>query len=80
MRIMKVVQGSGVTSYAMHPGWTVTEGVKKSIPGFYNKFKASMRDLHQGTDTIVWLALEVITPPALRGLPGLQVFPDSINN
>ena len=80
MRIMKVVQGSGVTSYAMHPGWTVTEGVKKSIPGFYNKFKASMRDLHQGTDTIVWLALEVITPPALRGLLGLQVFPDSINN
>lgn len=51
-------QGAGVASYAMHPGWTVTEGVKKSIPGFYERFKASMRNLDQGADTIVWLALE----------------------
>jgi hypothetical protein len=44
----------------MHPGWTETEGVKKSIPGFYNAMKSRMRTLEQGADTIVWLALEVI--------------------
>lgn len=81
MLMLLLLQGTGVTSYAMHPGWTVTEGVKKSIPGFYNKFKASMRDLHQGTDTIVWLALEVIAPfLSNRGLLGLHVVLESIDN
>lgn len=52
------------------PGWTVTEGVKKSIPGFYERFKASMRNLEQGADTIVWLALEVRTGLGLRVYTG----------
>ena len=43
----------------MHPGWAVTEGVKKSIPGFYNFYKDSFRQVEQGADTIVWLALQV---------------------
>ena len=50
--------GAGVGVYAMHPGWTETEGVKKSIPGFYNTFKARLRNLAQGCDTTVWLCLE----------------------
>lgn len=71
--LMPMLQGAGVTSYAMHPGWTVTEGVKKSIPGFYERFKGSMRDLQQGTDTIVWLALEVNSPSAHQGLQCLAL-------
>mmetsp|Transcript_11529 Transcript_11529/g.20459 ORF Transcript_11529/g.20459 Transcript_11529/m.20459 type:complete len:329 (+) Transcript_11529:38-1024(+) len=47
---------SGVSAYSMHPGWTKTEGVKKSIPGFYKMYQDKFRDLNQGTDTIVWLA------------------------
>lgn len=43
----------------------MTEGVKKSIPGFYDRFKGSMRNLDQGADTIVWLALEVRTASGL---------------
>ncbi|KAG2424345.1 hypothetical protein HXX76_014554 [Chlamydomonas incerta] len=50
--------GSGVTVVSMHPGWAVTEGVKKSIPGFYNFYKDSFRATEQGADTIVWLALQ----------------------
>ncbi|GFH09179.1 uncharacterized protein HaLaN_04278, partial [Haematococcus lacustris] len=44
--------------YSMHPGWTLTEGVKKSIPGFYNFYKDKFRDPGQGTDTLVYLALQ----------------------
>mmetsp|Transcript_4882 Transcript_4882/g.10484 ORF Transcript_4882/g.10484 Transcript_4882/m.10484 type:complete len:328 (-) Transcript_4882:437-1420(-) len=49
---------SGVSVYSMHPGWATTEGVKKSIPGFYNFYKDKFRELEQGADTIVWLALQ----------------------
>ncbi len=31
--VMSSPQGTGVTAYSMHPGWTVTDGVKSSIPG-----------------------------------------------
>lgn len=44
--------------YSMHPGWSDTEGVRTSIPGFHKAFQAKLRDPAQGADTIVWLALE----------------------
>ncbi|KXZ55487.1 hypothetical protein GPECTOR_2g1036 [Gonium pectorale] len=50
--------GQGVGVYSMHPGWATTEGVKKSIPGFYSFYRDSFRDVAQGADTIVWLALQ----------------------
>jgi hypothetical protein len=43
----------------MHPGWCDTEGVRTSIPGFHKAFKQKLRDVDQGVDTVVWLALEV---------------------
>lgn len=49
-------QGAGIRCFSMHPGWTETEGVKTSIPGFYSAFKDRLRTLPQGADTIVWLA------------------------
>lgn len=42
---------------SMHPGWVETEGVKSSIPGFYNAFKDKLRNLQQGADTAVWLCV-----------------------
>lgn len=44
--------------YSMHPGWSDTEGVRTSIPGFHKAFQAKLRDPAHGSDTIVWLALE----------------------
>ena len=49
-----------VRVFAMHPGWTSTEGVKTSIPDFYSRFKDRLRTLPQGADTILWLCLENI--------------------
>ncbi len=46
--------------FAMHPGWTSTEGVKTSIPEFYERFKDRLRTLPQGADTISYLCLEDI--------------------
>jgi dehydrogenase/reductase SDR family protein 12 len=50
---------AGVSFYSMHPGWSDTEGVRSSIPGFHAAFKDKLRDTQQGVDTILWLALEV---------------------
>lgn len=51
-------QGSDVGAYSMHPGWTITEGVKTSLPGFTKLVNKRFRTLEQGADTTVWLALE----------------------
>ena len=50
-------EGTGLSIYAMHPGWSETEGVKSSMPDFYSTFKTSLRTIDQGADTIVWLAV-----------------------
>ncbi len=44
---------------SMHPGWTETQGVIKSLPGFSEKQKQSgneLRSLDEGADTIVWMS------------------------
>lgn len=41
---------------SMHPGWTATSAVQEAMPDFYNKHKDTLRDLKQGSDTIVFLA------------------------
>lgn len=48
---------AGPLVLTMHPGWTETEGVKTSIPGFYSQFKDKLRSLAQGADTVTWLAV-----------------------
>ena len=42
--------------YAMHPGWTRTASVGRSMPRFVAILKSVLRKHHQGADTIVWLA------------------------
>lgn len=44
--------------YAMHPGWTETPGVEKSMPSFYSSMKDRFRSLQQGADTVVYLACQ----------------------
>ncbi|KAF6260751.1 hypothetical protein COO60DRAFT_857255 [Scenedesmus sp. NREL 46B-D3] len=50
--------GQGVSFFSMHPGWSDTEGVASSIPGFHKAFRDKLRDTQQGVDTTLWLALE----------------------
>jgi len=47
---------SGRSFYAMHPGWTRTASVGRSMPRFVAILKSVLRKHHQGADTIVWLA------------------------
>ena len=47
----------GVGCYLMHPGWTDTEGLRKSMPSFHKTFAGKLRSLSQGVDTVLWLAL-----------------------
>ncbi|XP_075228911.1 dehydrogenase/reductase SDR family member 12-like [Lycorma delicatula] len=42
---------------SMHPGWVDTDGMKESMPEFYNQMKDRLRTPKQGADTVVWLAL-----------------------
>lgn len=52
------IHGGSVGFYTVHPGWTTTEGVKKSIPGFFDMFGKDFRSLTEGADGIVYLAME----------------------
>lgn len=46
-----------VDFHVMHPGWALTPGVESSLPGFRRLTGPILRDVDQGADTIVWLAL-----------------------
>ena len=40
----------------MHPGWSDTPGVVKSMPDFHKTFEKKLRTPYEGADTIFWLA------------------------
>jgi dehydrogenase/reductase SDR family protein 12 len=46
----------GVKTYAVHPGWADTDGVKTSLPKFRKILAPILRNAHEGSDTIDWLA------------------------
>lgn len=46
----------GIRTYAVHPGWADTAGVKHSLPKFRKVLAAILRSEHEGADTIDWLA------------------------
>ncbi len=50
--------------YSMHPGWSDTPGVEKSLPGFHKMLGSSLRPVEMGADTIVWASVI----PKLRDL------------
>lgn len=57
-KLAEMWKDRGIHVYSMHPGWTDTEGLRASMPKFHETFKNKLRDLSQGVDTIVWLALQ----------------------
>lgn len=46
----------GIKTYAVHPGWADTAGVKHSLPKFRSILAPILRNSDQGADTIDWLA------------------------
>jgi dehydrogenase/reductase SDR family protein 12 len=46
----------GITFYVMHPGWSDTDGVKRSLPRFRKILHPVLRDSASGADTALWLA------------------------
>ena len=46
----------GVLSYAMHPGWAATPGLKSGLPRFEAFWRPLLRTPAEGADTAVWLA------------------------
>jgi NAD(P)-dependent dehydrogenase (short-subunit alcohol dehydrogenase family) len=47
---------AGVLSYAMHPGWAATPGLKSGLPRFEAFWRPLLRTPAEGADTAVWLA------------------------
>lgn len=47
-----------VRTYAVHPGWADTAGVKTSLPTFRKILAPILRKAREGADTIDWLAAE----------------------
>lgn len=49
-------KADGIRTYAVHPGWADTAGVKTSLPRFRQILAPILRNDHEGADTIDWLA------------------------
>ncbi|RYG85746.1 MAG: SDR family NAD(P)-dependent oxidoreductase, partial [Alphaproteobacteria bacterium] len=47
---------AGIRTYAVHPGWADTAGVKTSLPKFRKILAPILRNDAEGADTIDWLA------------------------
>ena len=46
----------GIDFYVMHPGWSDTAGVQRSLPRFRKILRPILRDARSGADTAIWLA------------------------
>lgn len=46
----------GIDFYVMHPGWSDTAGVQRSLPRFRKILRPILRDERSGSDTAIWLA------------------------
>lgn len=55
----------GITMTVMHPGWTDTPGLQRSLPAFRRFLRPLLRTPAQGVDTVNWLATAPVesTPP-----------------
>lgn len=50
------LRAEGARSFAMHPGWAGTPGVRGALPVFFAVTRQILRTPAEGADTIVWLA------------------------
>lgn len=46
----------GIDFFVMHPGWSDTAGVQRSLPRFRRILRPILRDARSGADTAIWLA------------------------
>ena len=49
--------GHGIGFHCAHPGWALTPGLERSLPGFRRAMGPLLRDADEGADTIVHLCL-----------------------
>ena len=49
-------QDHNIVVNAMHPGWSDTPGVQKSLPLFRRLTRLVLRSHAEGADTVVWMA------------------------
>lgn len=54
---MYPVASSNISFYSMHPGWTKTPGLDKSLPSFSQMMNSSLRTVQEGCDSILFAAL-----------------------
>ncbi len=54
----------GVSVHAMHPGWSDTPGIARSLPFFRALVRPLLRSSTAGADTAVWLAATDPAPPS----------------
>lgn len=50
-----VLRDSNVLVHAMHPGWSESPGLKRSMPDFHAQNKSMFRSADEGADTITYL-------------------------
>jgi len=53
--------------HAVHPGWALTPGLERSLPGFKKVMGPLLRTPEEGADTLVWLAANDGEPTATSG-------------
>ena len=49
-------QEHNIVVNAMHPGWSDTPGVQKSLPLFRRLTRLVLRSHSEGADTVIWMA------------------------
>ena len=54
---MYPVASSNISFYSMHPGWTKTPGLDKSLPSFSQMMNSSLRTVQEGCDSTLFAAL-----------------------
>ncbi|MBK5231524.1 MAG: SDR family NAD(P)-dependent oxidoreductase [Thermoleophilia bacterium] len=62
---------AGPIFYSVHPGWAVTPGMSKALPGFHRVLGPILRTPAEGADTAVWLC-----GAAPEDAPGGEFFED----
>jgi dehydrogenase/reductase SDR family member 12 len=65
--------------HAMHPGWTDTPGLARSLPGFRKLLGSLLRTPEEGADTLIWLAASNHAPLVQSGKFWLDRTPRAIH-
>lgn len=67
-----------ISFYSMHPGWTKTPGLDKSLPSFSQMMNSSLRTVQEGCDTTLFAALTKSKLPSGSFLFDRKVVPQHL--